>query len=658
MSRRRNRAPAAAARHANPAAALLGEAVGLHQAGRLAEAEALYQRVLARAPRQADALHLLGVAAHQRGDHARARALIESAIAVNARDAAYHNNLGTVLLASGQPQAAIQSLRRALALKPGYAEAHNNLGNALQNAGELDAAIASYRRALALRPDYAEAHGNLGRALHAAGDLDAAVASYRRALGHQPGYANARKNLGDALAELGRPGEAEAHYRKALASDPGNADVHAALAALWERASRLDDALAEAEAALKIAPGHVRATVMAARCERRLGRGEAGLARLEALLAAASASNALDDASRAFVAFEMATILDRLGDYRAAFRRFDEGNRMIARGPQARAVDAAAFPRQIARLAERFTTEWVASWTPPAPYDPAAHGGVVPAFLIGFPRSGTTLLDQVLNAHPALTTLEEKPALDVVKRALEERPEGYPDALATLDAAAIAALREIYLGELARHLAQERPGERPGDRPAGGSASRPAGRLPGLVIDKMPLNAIDAGLIWRLFPEAKVILALRHPCDVVLSGFMQAFRPNAAMVHFATLESTAALYAEVMALWRRYAAILPLSVLATRYEDLIADFPGETRRILDFLGLPWDDAVLSYRERAKARAIATPSYHQVVQPLYTRSVGRWRNYAEEMTPVLPLLRPFAEAFGYSFSPAEDESGAE
>jgi tetratricopeptide (TPR) repeat protein len=455
-----------------------------------------------------------------------------------------------------------------------------------------------------------------------AGDLDAAVASYRRALGHRPGYVNARKNLGDALAELGRTKEAEAQYRKALERDPDNADVHAALAALWERASRLDEALAEAEAALNSDPGHVRGLVMAARCERRLGRPEAGLARLQTLAGAR-----LDDASRAFVAFETATIQDRLGDYRAAFRAFEDGNRMIAQSPQARGVDPETFPNAIARLAERFSREWVASWTPPSPY-----AGVSPVFLIGFPRSGTTLLDQVLNAHPALVTLEERPALDAVKNALAERPEGYPEALAGLDADQIAALRDIYFAEVAKHL------------PAGSAA---------IVVDKMPLNAIDAGLIHRLFPEAKIILALRHPCDVVLSGFMQAFRPNAAMVRFATLEGTAALYAQVMALWRRYAEILPLAVLATRYEDLVADFAAETRRILDFLGLPWDDAVLSYRERAKTRAIATPSYHQVVQPIYARSVGRWRNYAEEMAPVLPLLQPFITAFGYGLALEED-----
>ena len=166
------------------------------------------------------------------------------------------------------------------------------------------------------------------------------------------------------------------------------------------------------------------------------------------------------------------------------------------------------------------------------------------------------------------------------------------------------------------------------------------------LVDKMPLNTVDAGLIARLFPKAKVLLALRHPCDVVLSGFMQAFKPNPAMVQFETLKSSALFYAAVMDLWRQYEPVLPLSVHRVRYEDLIADFEGETRRMLAFLGVAWDDAVLAYAERAKGKAIATPSYHQVTQPIYTRSVGRWRNYHAAFADVLPILEPWLKAFGY------------
>ncbi len=610
MSRRSRSAPPAVA--AVPPE--LMEAVRAHQAGRLDAAEALYRRILSQAPRQRDALHLLGVIAHQRGDQARAVSLIDRAIAVDGRDPAFHNNRGTALLALGRLEAAEAAFRRALALSPGYAEAHNNLGNVLQEQGRPEAAIACYRAALAARPAYPEALSNLGRAHHALGDLTAAEASFRAAVRLRPDYAHALKNLGDAVAESGRPEEASEHYAAAIRVSPHDAEPRAAQAALHERASDLEAALAAAEAALSLDPANVRACLVAARSERRLGRLREGLARLDAL-----AVDALDAEARAFVAFEQATFCDRLGDYRRAARCFADANRRLLDTPIGRAVDRHALPRQILGLAERFTADWVATWS--APVGAASS----PVFLVGFPRSGTTLLDQVLDAHPRLATIEEKPLVDTVKQAVIERFGAYPEALARLTEVDVAALRSIYEAAVDQLL------------PRRGAA---------LVIDKMPLNIIDIGLIWRLYPQAPIVLALRHPCDVVLSGFMQAFRPNEAMVHFGAIESTARLYASVMDLWLRYRAILPIATASIRYEDLVADFEGETERLLDFLGVGWDDAVRDYREHARTRPISTPSYHQVVQPLYTRSIGRWQHYRPELETVLPLLKPFVQAFGY------------
>ena len=619
MSRRpRGAAPPSAA-----APPELMEAVRAHQAGRLDEAEARYRRILSQAPRQRDALHLLGVIAHQRGDHARAVSLIDRAIAVDGRDPAFHNNRGTALLALGRHGAAEAAFRRALELNPAYAEAHNNLGNALQEQGHPEAAIGCYGAALAARPNYPEALSNLGRAQRALGDLAAAEASFRAAVSLRPDYAQAMKNLGDAVAERGRPEEAAEHYLAASRANPKDAEPRAAQAALLERASDLEAALAEAEAALSLEPANVRASLVAARSERRLGRLQEGLARLDAL-----AHDVLDAEARAFVAFEQATFCDRLGDYRRAARCFADANRLLLDSPLGRGVDRSALPRQIAALTERFTADWLRTWSAPvpAPVPGPVPEAVSPVFLVGFPRSGTTLLDQVLDAHPRLATIEEKPLVDTVKQALVERFGAYPEGLARLTEADVEGLRADYMAAVDRLL------------PRRGAA---------LVIDKMPLNIIDIGLIWRLYPDARILLALRHPCDVVLSGFMQAFRPNEAMVHFGAIDTTARLYASVMDLWLRYRAVLPIATASVRYEDLVVDFEAETRRLLDFLGVGWDDAVRGYRDHARTRTISTPSYHQVVQPLYTRSIGRWKNYRPELEAALPLLRPYVEAFGYN-----------
>ena len=684
MARRRRHEPAQRRGDEAGVQGTLAEAVRHHQAGRLNRAEALYGRVLEREPGNADALHFLGLVAHARGDHATALERLREAIRRRGDAATYHNNLGSVLLRLGRPaeaeasyrralelrpdyaeahsnlgaslyeqgrfdaaeaacrralglnpdyaeahntlgnalrergaaSAAEAAFRRALAISPGYAEAHNNLGNALQERGALDEAEASYRSALEIRPDYAEAHCNLGNALESGGRLGAAADSHRAAIRARPDYARAHAELAGVLQEDGRTEEAEAGYRRALECDGGFAPAHAGLATLWEKASRLEEAAAAAADALALDPGNLLATLVAAKCARRGGDVEGGLGRLGAL-----DRDALDAPSRAAVCFELGNLYDRSADYASAYEAYAEGNRYNAEHWRALHSDAQAYPRQIERLAAAFRPAWVASWTPSVP-----ETSPPPAFLVGFPRSGTTLLERILDAHPHLVSLEEKPAISAVVARLEALPGGYPEALAGLSADDIESLRRVYWDEVAPHLGEPKPGV-------------------GLV-DKLPLNMTDAGLIHRLFPTAKFVFALRHPCDVVLSGFMQPFQPNRAMVHFATLEDTARLYARAMGLWRQYAEVLPLDHHAVRYEEVVADARATARSVLAFLGVAWDDAVLEYRERPRQWGSATPSYHQVAQPIYARSVGRWTNYRDRLEPVLPLLAPFIAALGY------------
>ena len=159
---------------------------------------------------------------------------------------------------------------------------------------------------------------------------------------------------------------------------------------------------------------------------------------------------------------------------------------------------------------------------------------------------------------------------------------------------------------------------------------------------------MSLGLIYRLFPDARVVLSLRHPADVVLSNFMQPYTPNPITVHFDSIATSAQLYADVMGLGRHLRTVLPLPVLEVRYEDLVSDWETELRRLLEFAGLPWDERVRDYRGRAAGQGeIGTPSYDQVVEPVYSRSIGRWRNYADEVASVWETLAPFIDAFGYA-----------
>jgi hypothetical protein len=245
-------------------------------------------------------------------------------------------------------------------------------------------------------------------------------------------------------------------------------------------------------------------------------------------------------------------------------------------------------------------------------------------FVVGFPRSGTTLLDQMLDAHPALQVYEEKPLLDAVAAKLEQRPGGLRKALENFNAADAALLRKLYFDTAAQFAPRT-----------------------GVLVDKNPLNIARLQLIQQVFPKAKIILALRHPCDVVLSCFMQNFRFTEATRGFWTLQDTAQLYDQILTLWQAQRQRLQPEVLEIRYENLIQDLEGHARQLCAFLGLDWQPKMLDYAAHAQTRRISTPSYAQVVQPIYQGAKDRWRNYQAQFAPIMAQLQPHIDALGYT-----------
>jgi hypothetical protein len=248
-----------------------------------------------------------------------------------------------------------------------------------------------------------------------------------------------------------------------------------------------------------------------------------------------------------------------------------------------------------------------------------------PVFLVGFPRSGTTLLDQILASHPEITTLEERDTLFDACEALVT-PERAFDKWAALPAEEIERLRAAYW-----------------DQVKTGMLGAPIGRV---FVDKLPLNAILLPVIHRLFPSAKIVFALRDPRDVILSCYQQRFGMNAAMFQFLKLETAVVYYDAVMTLVRDARAKFPLHVHDVKYEALIGDFDATVRALLTFLGVDWHDGVRDYAATAKTRAIGTPSAAQVVRPIYASAHGKWRNYGTFLEPHLVKLEPWVQAFGY------------
>jgi len=252
-------------------------------------------------------------------------------------------------------------------------------------------------------------------------------------------------------------------------------------------------------------------------------------------------------------------------------------------------------------------------------------GYPAPVFLTGFPRSGTTLIDQILNSHSGIITLGERPTLTKISEDFFFSTKK-PIAFAELTDMEVKRYRADYWQRVHRLT-------------GGTEANR-------TVVDRMPLYFVYLPIIQRLFPEAKVMVMIRNPLDVCLSNFAQDYVLTPFMLHFLTLEGTADFYSAVMQFYLLCRSVLPLQYIQVRYEDLIEDLGGEAKRMLQFLGLEWEEGLLDYQKTAQQRLIKTPSYDQVVQPLYKKAIDRWRNYAEFLEPVIPKVASCLKEFGY------------
>jgi len=311
----------------------------------------------------------------------------------------------------------------------------------------------------------------------------------------------------------------------------------------------------------------------------------------------------------------MARIADSLGEADLAFaeavamnRSEIETDRWLGRGKR--------HLEFIRGLADTVTSEWASGLE-----TLGSDGRRTPAFLVGFPRSGTTLMDTFLMGHPDTAVLEEIPLVNAAQKFLGEfaaLPARSPE---ELDKA-----RDAYFEALGQHV-------------------DPAFR--GLVVDKLPLNMLAVPYLYSMFPEARFVFAQRHPCDAVLSCFMQAFSMNDSMACFLDLDTAANFYDAAMRLWMRSRETIPINVHTLVYEELIVDPEAALRPLIDFLELEWSDELLDHRATAKARsAIGTPSYNQVTQQLMRSPTGRWKRYEKQLAPVLPTLLPWADRLGY------------
>ena len=642
--------------HGNLANALLG-------LGRLDGAVTSYRRTLALNPSYAAACNNLGNALRGLGLLDEAVASYRRALELEPGFVEAHSNLGNALRSLGQLDQAVASYRRALEIKPHYAEACNNLGNALLDLGRLEQAQATYARAVQIKPDFAEAHSNLGNALRRLGRLEQAVASYRRAIDLHPEFAGAHSNLGDGLRELGQSDAAAASCRRAIELNPGLPGAHNSLGNALLDLGRLDEAAAAYRRALELNRAFVEAYVNLGLVLRQLGRAaeaeascrtalefkpDAGqavvvlaelradgghFAEAEKLFKRAVAIDpelaegwagiahlrkmTLDDAmwaeqaqriaqhgpaprQEAYLRFALGKYFDDVKQFEQAFFNYRRANELVKlHGPK---YDRQQLTDAVDLIIHSSHDR---TWAGRTGRDTSASAR--PVFIVGMPRSATSLAEQILASHPAIFGAGELTFWSAASAAMYQSAALTGGAIGSL----IGKLADDYL-RLLEDLSAD--------------AMR--------VVDKMPANFLCLGLIHAALPNARIIHMRRNPVDTCLSIYFQQFRTAHAYAN--DLEDLAHYYGEYLRLMRHWRGVLPESaMLEVRYEDLVGDQHAWSRKMVEFIGLPWDPRCIDFHRTH--RRVSTASKWQVRQAMSKSSIDRWRNYEKFAGPLLNLM---------------------
>lgn len=644
--------------------ALSGLGLIAAQTGHLQPARDLLGKALATAPRDPDCLVNLAKVDVSLGDIAGAADLLRKAVTARKRDAVAWNLLGWCQQKTGDRLKAEDSFRQAVRLKPDFAEALNNLGTALMLRGEHDEAAQILQRCVVLAPTAAQPHMNLGILLGGLGREEEALVHARRAVELAPDSADTRFNLGKLLHQMDLLEEAEAEYRAALRLVPENAHFMNNLALLLDMLLRPQEALEWAERAaaaagdavgeihenlvraniaqgrfaearerlegfLARAPGHPGMRLLMADIAVREGRfadakdiyqtmldadpGSAralrGMARagkirlgdpLVALMQDAAGRETADLDDRVDLFFALGKAHDDVGDPDAAFGFYAQGNALKNTRCH---YDPAAYEDYVSAVIEAFTPEFFAAradW---------GSDSDRPTLILGMPRSGTTLVEQILSSHPDVTAGDELPDFNLIERMVKRR-HGYPQQLASLPREALGEFIDLYLAHLER--------------------IDPAARH---VTDKLPGNSQRLGLIALLFPKARVIHCRRDPVDTCLSIYFQNFGGQHDYAY--DLRALGHFYRQYQRLMAHWAAAAPMPILEVVYEDVVADHEAQGRRMIEHLGLEWHPAMAAFH--TNTRTVSTASVWQVRQPIYKGSVERWRKYEAHIGPLLEAL---------------------
>lgn len=523
----------------------------------------------------------------QQGRLSEAKDLLLKAHQNNSHDAMIMLGLGIVSAREGDFINAEKWLSMAIEAAPNNVNIHMHMANTLCQMQKHDEAISHYQTAISINPDIFEAHHFLAGLLLPRKDLE----------------------------------NAEYHYKYAINLNSNNPDCHANLAQVYELMHKLDEAREAANMALQLDSDHVGALMLMGKLEKR----EKHYPEAERIFNTVLAST-VNESLIASVNIELGHVLDKMKKYDAAWNAFSKGKKAWQDIAANIPFDRQEYQKLIQQHTQSFSKsnieQWVKAETP-------SDSRPVPIFFIGFPRSGTTLTEQILGLYPNSVTSNEHPFLETTIKNIStilDTDIPYPECLKSISSQDIMKLRDAYWQQAENSLDELQNDSQ--------------------LIDKVALNIVNLGFVARVFPDSHVLMAIRDPRDVCLSGFMQAFQLNPAMINFLDMKSVVTFYTQVMGLWLHHRSTLPINWHQYRYEDLVEDFDTTTQKIFASLNLELPADLDKFHEYASKKFIDTPSYQDVTTPIYKRSISRWKNYEKHMTPYLDQLSPFIEEFGY------------